>query len=97
MEDKLDTILCGDCITGCNIGAKNTLLYNYLPVAKHNGTEFYTQCEVESIEKHHDHYRLNLVYFDEKKSGELMRTPVSITTQTKHCCEIRMPSMLDHD
>ena len=54
--------LCGDCITGCNVGAKNTLLMNYLPIAKHNGTEMYTQCEVESIEKKSGYYRFCLLY-----------------------------------
>ncbi len=73
--------LCGDCITGCNVGAKNTLLMNYLPVAKHNGTEFYTQCEVDSIEKHNGYYRLNLIHFEETKSGEIRRHPVSITSR----------------
>ena len=73
--------LCGDCITGCNVGAKNTLLMNYLPVAKHNGTEMYTQCEVESIEKARGHYRLNLIYFKQGKSGEITRHPLTITSQ----------------
>ena len=73
--------LCGDCITGCNIGAKNTLLMNYLPVAKFNGTEFYTQCEVTSIEKARGHYRLNLTYFKQSKSGEISRFPLTITSQ----------------
>ena len=73
--------LCGDCITGCNVGAKNTLLMNYLPVAKHNGTEIYTQCEVESIEKARGHYRLNLVYIKQSKSGEISRHPLTITSQ----------------
>ncbi len=74
--------LCGDCITGCNVGAKNTLLMNYLPIAKHNGTEMYTQCEVESIEKKNGYYRLNLVYIAEnKKSKEVSRHPVSINSR----------------
>ena len=74
--------LCGDCITGCNIGAKNTLLMNYLPVAKHNGTEMYTQCEVESIEKKQGYYRINIVYIKEsKKGGQISRHPVSINSK----------------
>ena len=73
--------LCGDCITGCNIGAKNTLLMNYLPVAKHNGTEMYTQCEVTSIEKARGYYRLNLIYYKQEKSGEISRHPLTITSK----------------
>ncbi len=65
--------LCGDCITGCNIGAKNTLATNYLPVAKRHGLEIYTQMEVRSIEKAGGLYRLNLVYFDDRQCGIVRR------------------------
>lgn len=72
--------LCGDCINGCNIGAKNTLAMNYLPVAKHNGTEMYTQCEVTSIEKMSGYYRVNMNYIDDTQN-EITRHPFSVNTR----------------
>lgn len=42
---------CGDCLTGCNVGAKNTLYMNYLPFARSNGTEMFTEAQVDWIEK----------------------------------------------
>jgi cholesterol oxidase len=41
---------CGDCVTGCNVGSKNTLYMNYLPVAHRNGAEIFTQTEVTWVE-----------------------------------------------
>jgi cholesterol oxidase len=43
--------LCGDCITGCNHGAKNTLLMNYLPDAHSHGAEIFTGISVRSVER----------------------------------------------
>lgn len=40
---------CGDCMTGCNHGAKNTLMLNYLPDAKSHGAELYTQAIVTHV------------------------------------------------
>src|SRR5574341_1264352 len=34
---------CGDCVTGCNVSAKNTLYMNYLPITRNAGAEIYTQ------------------------------------------------------
>jgi cholesterol oxidase len=54
---------CGDCVTGCNRGAKNTTLMNYLPDAVHHGAEIYTEVEVRRVSRRSDggytvHYRI---------------------------------------
>jgi cholesterol oxidase len=43
--------LCGDCVTGCNFAAKNTILMNYLPDASNHGAEIYTQVGVRQLER----------------------------------------------
>jgi cholesterol oxidase len=44
----LTCLLCGECNIGCNFGAKNTLDYNYLSLAKlRHGAEIRTRCEVK--------------------------------------------------
>jgi cholesterol oxidase len=43
-------IQCGDCYTGCNVGSKNTLYMNYLPMAHQAGADIFTQIEIEWIE-----------------------------------------------
>ena len=40
---------CGDCVTGCNVGAKNTLIMNYLPDARNHGAEIFTQADVRWV------------------------------------------------
>ncbi|MBN3897988.1 MAG: GMC family oxidoreductase [Nostoc sp. NOS(2021)] len=54
--------LCGDCVSGCNHKAKNTVLMNYLPDAKNHGAEIYTQVSVQRIERQDNrwliHYQL---------------------------------------
>ncbi|MGH9278381.1 MAG: GMC family oxidoreductase N-terminal domain-containing protein [Acidimicrobiales bacterium] len=42
--------LCGDCVSGCNYGAKNTTLMNYLPDARNRGAKIFTQVDVRSVE-----------------------------------------------
>ena len=44
-------INCGNCVTGCNVGAKNTLYMNYLPMAQKAGAAILTQAKVEWLEK----------------------------------------------
>ena len=45
---------CGDCITGCNYGAKNTTLMNYLQDAKNWGAEIFTGADIRYLEKGQD-------------------------------------------
>jgi cholesterol oxidase len=49
VNQKLCT-LCGDCVTGCNVGAKNTLAMNYLPAAKSTkNVHIFTTAEVTCV------------------------------------------------
>jgi cholesterol oxidase len=58
--------LCGDCVSGCNYAAKNTLIMNYLPDAKNHGAEIFTQIAVRRIEFRDGQW---LVHFQTVKTG----------------------------
>lgn len=45
---------CGDCWSGCNVGAKNTLALTYLPDAVHHGAHVYAGAHVRHVEKSDD-------------------------------------------
>jgi cholesterol oxidase len=51
--------LCGDCVTGCNHGAKNTLIMNYLPDAKNAGADIYTEVDVRRVAPDGDGWRVH--------------------------------------
>jgi cholesterol oxidase len=59
-------VLCGDCVTGCNYGAKNTLIMNYLPDARNHGAEIFTQVDVRYLSRDGDRW---LVHFQLLDSG----------------------------
>lgn len=40
---------CGNCVTGCNFGAKRTTAMSYLPMAKRAGAHIFTQHEVVGL------------------------------------------------
>ena len=54
---------CGDCVTGCNVGAKNTLYMNYLPTAAKQGCDIFTKVEVKWIEKVDGGWRIHGVRY----------------------------------
>ncbi|WP_020406400.1 alpha/beta fold hydrolase [Hahella ganghwensis] len=45
---------CGNCVTGCNVGAKNTLMMNLIPLAHSRGAKFYTGATCLSVEPQKD-------------------------------------------
>ncbi|SHH22681.1 GMC family oxidoreductase N-terminal domain-containing protein [Massilia sp. CF038] len=42
---------CGDCVTGCPTGAKNSLDVNYLPLARNAGAQIFSRMEVDWVER----------------------------------------------
>jgi cholesterol oxidase len=63
VEQKACT-LCGDCVTGCNYSAKNTVLMNYLPDARNHGAEIYTQVGVRFLERRGDLWVIHYHFLD---------------------------------
>ncbi|NND98862.1 MAG: GMC family oxidoreductase [Pirellulaceae bacterium] len=72
---------CGDCCSGCNVGAKNTLAMNYLPLAKRFGAEMYTHTEVIRVEKVDGYYRVHFKVYSPKRDGGYHATCSSVTSR----------------
>jgi cholesterol oxidase len=49
--EQAGCMCCGDCVSGCNYGAKNTVLMNYLPDARNHGAQIFTQVAVRFLER----------------------------------------------
>jgi cholesterol oxidase len=58
---------CGDCDIGCNVGAKNTLDFNYLHVAERHGADIATEAEVTWLAPEDGRFRLG--YRDHGEGG----------------------------
>ncbi len=72
--------MCGDCVSGCNQGAKNTLIMNYLPDALAHGAEIFTEAQVSHIEKRGDKW---LVHYTIAKSGEALFNSSTLFVEAK--------------
>ena len=55
---------CGECMTGCRHGAKNTLVKNYLFLAEKLGTKIMPLTKVVNIEQVDGGYKLTLIQSD---------------------------------
>jgi cholesterol oxidase len=49
--EQAPCVLCGDCVSGCNHAAKNTVLMNYLPDARNHGAQIFTKVSVRQLEQ----------------------------------------------
>lgn len=64
-------INCGDCLTGCNIGAKNSLDKNYLLLARNAGAEVYGGIRVQWIERLRGKgYRIHLRSYEDDRTSQ---------------------------
>jgi cholesterol oxidase len=61
--------LCGDCCSGCNVGAKNTVAMTYLPDAFAHGAEIFTELTVMHIAKQGKGWRVYFVPTDHKDAA----------------------------
>jgi cholesterol oxidase len=52
--ERTGCTFCGACMTGCNVGAKNTLDRNYLYLAEKRGAEVLTEREVAAVKPRDD-------------------------------------------
>ncbi|MEZ4466829.1 MAG: GMC family oxidoreductase N-terminal domain-containing protein [bacterium] len=58
--------LCGDCVSGCNVSAKNTVQMNYLPDAANHGAEIFCEASVHHVERRGDQW---VVHFEPVGAG----------------------------
>jgi cholesterol oxidase len=71
---------CGDCVGGCNVGAKNTVALTYLPEAVRHGAEIFAQAKVRHIIKAPD--GLWHVTIQRLESGSSGAPDITVTAPT---------------
>jgi cholesterol oxidase len=62
--ERTGCINCGECMTGCRHGAKNTLVKNYLYLAEKLGTEVWPLTKVVDIVQQEGGYKLTFIRSD---------------------------------
>jgi cholesterol oxidase len=63
-ETQRACVGCGDCVSGCNYHAKNTVLMNYLPDAANHGAEIYTELCARHVERQGEQWRIHCQRLD---------------------------------
>ncbi len=67
-EDRINPF--GDCCSGCNLGAKNTTLTNYLPDAVYHGAQIFTQAKVLHVKRDGERWRVHFAPNGKDAPGE---------------------------
>jgi len=70
---------CGDCCSGCNYSAKNTVLMNYLPDAWRNGAQIFVEVSVRHVERRDDG-KWNVHYQVLDTGREAFNSPTQVVT-----------------
>jgi cholesterol oxidase len=70
--------LCGDCCSGCNVGAKNTVAMNYLPDAANHGAEVFTEARVTHVERDGAGWRVLCAHQDDGLADAVDETTMSV-------------------
>ena len=60
-EEQQGCTRCGNCASGCNVGAKGTLMMNYLPDAKNHGATLVTQAQVRHVTREGSRWAVHFV------------------------------------
>ena len=58
---------CGDCCSGCNVGAKTTVQMTYLPDAFNHGAEIFTDATVRHLRKEDGRWRISYVVTSQRR------------------------------
>lgn len=69
-------VLCGDCCSGCNTGAKNTVQMTYLPDAVNHGAKLFTEVNVKYLRKEENIWR---IFFETGEDDHFNAPEQSIT------------------
>ncbi len=90
--------LCGDCMTGCNVGAKKSLDTNLLHCAHQKNLEIYTGASVLKLDRQGKYWQLYVVHADENnrkhqaKPLQLLASKVILAAGTLGSTEILLRS-----
>lgn len=89
---QLPCINCGDCVSGCNHHAKNTVLMNYLPDAVNHDAEIFTEISVRYIQQNGNGWSVYYLVTDSEELASISADIVVLAAGTLGSTEILLRS-----